>query len=103
MTKQKTTLSAWIFTISMIVLFGGPKLNFAQQQIDYISLGKTVEFNSKILNEKRDILIYTPAGYEDSDMNLSNTLHNRWRREFFYSNCHSKFSFPQRANTANDS
>jgi predicted alpha/beta superfamily hydrolase len=51
----------------MIVLFGCPKLNFAQQQIDYISLGKTVEFNSKILNEKRDILIYTPAGYEASN------------------------------------
>lgn len=67
MTKQNKILSGWIITISFMVLFSCLKLNFAQQQIDYISLGKTVEFNSKILNEKRDILIYTPAGYEESD------------------------------------
>ncbi|MGB5850453.1 MAG: alpha/beta hydrolase-fold protein [Ignavibacteriaceae bacterium] len=51
-----------------MVLFGSPKLYFAQQQIDYISLGKTVEFTSEILNEKRDILINTPAGYEESNI-----------------------------------
>ncbi len=51
-----------------MVLFGCPKLYFAQQQIDNIMLGKTVEFNSKILNEKRNILIYTPAGYEESNI-----------------------------------
>ena len=68
MTKQKKILSGWIITISLMVFFGCPKLYFAQQQIDKIMLGKTVEFNSKILNEKRDILIYTPAGYEESSV-----------------------------------
>jgi len=67
MKKQKEILSRWIVTISLMVLFGCPKLYFAQQQIDYISLGQTIEFTSKVLNEKRDILIYTPTGYEDSN------------------------------------
>lgn len=67
MKKQNKILSRWIVTISLLIFFGSPKLNFAQQQIDYISLGQTIEFNSKILNEKRDILIYTPTGYEDSN------------------------------------
>jgi predicted alpha/beta superfamily hydrolase len=70
MTKQNKKLSGWIFTISLMVLFSCLKLNFAQQQIDNILLGKTVEFNSKILKEKRDILIYTPTGYEESDINF---------------------------------
>lgn len=69
MKKQKRTLSGWIITIALMVLFGFPKLYFAQHQIDYISLGKTIEFTSKVLNEKRDILIYTPTGYEDSNRN----------------------------------
>jgi len=68
MKKQKKILSGWIFTISLMVLFSCPKLYFAQQQIDYISFGKTVEFTSERLNEKRDILIYTPAGYEESNI-----------------------------------
>jgi predicted alpha/beta superfamily hydrolase len=50
-----------------MIIFGSPKLNFAQQQNDYISLGQTIEFTSKILNEKRDIFIYTPTGYEESN------------------------------------
>ncbi|MEJ2105452.1 MAG: alpha/beta hydrolase-fold protein, partial [Ignavibacteriaceae bacterium] len=33
----------------------------------YISLGQTIEFRSEVLNEKRDILIYTPTGYEESN------------------------------------
>jgi predicted alpha/beta superfamily hydrolase len=66
MANQKRILSGWIFTISLVVLFGSSTLYFAQQQIDYISLGKTVEFTSERLNEKRDILIYTPTGYEES-------------------------------------
>jgi len=66
MAKQKNILSGWLLTFSLMVLFGCPKLYFAQQQIDYISLGITVEFTSEILNEKRNILIYTPAGYEES-------------------------------------
>ena len=68
MIEQNKLLSRWIITISIMILYGCFNLNYAQQQIDYISLGKTVEFNSKILNEKRDILIYTPAGYEESDI-----------------------------------
>ena len=68
MTKQNKLLSGWIITISLMVLFGCPKFHFAQQQIDYISLGKTIEFTSEVLNEKRDILIYTPAGYEESNI-----------------------------------
>jgi len=67
MKKQKRILSGWIISISLMVLFGCPKLYFAQHQIDYISLGKTIEFTSEVLNEKRDILIYTPAGYEESN------------------------------------
>ena len=70
MTKQNTIISGWIFTISLMVLFGCPKFNYAQQQIDNIMLGQTIEFESKILNEKRDILIYTPAGYEESDIDF---------------------------------
>jgi len=67
MIKQKKILSGWIVTISLMILFGCPKLYFAQQQVDYISLGKTIEFTSEVLNEKRNILIYTPAGYEESN------------------------------------
>ncbi|MCW9098524.1 MAG: alpha/beta hydrolase-fold protein [Ignavibacteriaceae bacterium] len=67
MKKQKIILSGWIVTISLMIFFGSPKLNFGQQQIDYISLGETIEFTSKVLNEKRDILIYTPTGYEESN------------------------------------
>lgn len=67
MKRQKRISSVWIITISLMILFGCPKLYFAQHQIDYISLGKTIEFTSKVLNEKRDILIYTPTGYEDSN------------------------------------
>jgi predicted alpha/beta superfamily hydrolase len=70
MTIQKKILSGWIITVSLMVLLSPPELNYAQLQIDNIMLGKTIEFNSKILNEKRDILIYTPAGYEDTDINF---------------------------------
>lgn len=61
-------LTGWIITISIMVFFSCLKLDFAQQQIDDIVLGKTIEFNSKILNEKREILIYTPDGYEESNI-----------------------------------
>jgi predicted alpha/beta superfamily hydrolase len=67
MVKQKKILSGWIITILLMVLFGSPKLSFTQNQIDNIILGKTVEFNSEILKEKRNIFIYTPTGYEESD------------------------------------
>jgi len=70
MTKQNKSLSGWIITILLMVLFGCTKLNFAQHQVDNIMLGKTIVFNSKILNENRDILIYTPAGYEESDIDF---------------------------------
>jgi predicted alpha/beta superfamily hydrolase len=70
MIKQYKLLWGWIITISLMSLFIYSKLNFAQQQIDNIMLGKTVELNSKILNEKREILIYTPAGYEESNINF---------------------------------
>jgi predicted alpha/beta superfamily hydrolase len=68
MIKQNKLLWGWIITISLIALFICPRSNFAQQQIDFISLGKTIEFNSNVLNEKRDILIYTPAGYKESNI-----------------------------------
>ena len=67
MAKQKKILSGWIITISLMVFFGCPKLYFAQYQIDNIILGKTVELTSEILKENRDIFIYTPTGYEESD------------------------------------
>jgi len=67
MTKKMEILTGWIITISIMVFFSCLKLDFAQQ-IDDIVLGKTIEFNSKILNEKREILIYTPAGYEESNV-----------------------------------
>ena len=70
MRKQNKLLSVWIITISLMTLFCCPKLYFAQQQVDNIMLGKTIEFNSKVLNEKREILIYTPAGYEESKINF---------------------------------
>ena len=68
MIKQNKLLWGWIITILLIANFICPILNFAQQQIDFLSLGKTIEFNSNVLNEKRDILIYTPAGYEESNI-----------------------------------
>ena len=68
MSKKIKILTRWITTISILVFFSCLKLDFAQQQIDDIVLGKTIEFNSKILNEKREILIYTPAGYEESNI-----------------------------------
>jgi len=67
MTKKMEILTGWIITISIMVFFSCLKLDFAQQ-IDDIVLGKTIEFNSKILNEKREILIYKPAGYEESNV-----------------------------------
>lgn len=68
MTKRIKILTRWITTISILVFFSCLKLDFAQQQIDNLVLGKTIEFNSKILNEKREILIYTPVGYEESNI-----------------------------------
>jgi len=68
MTKKIKILTGWITTISIMVFFSCLKLDFAQQHIDDIVLGETIEFNSKILNEKREILIYTPAGYEESNI-----------------------------------
>jgi len=68
MTKQNKILSGWKILILLVVLFGYFNLYFAQKQIDNIMLGKTIEFDSKILNEKREILIYTPAGFEQSNI-----------------------------------
>ena len=70
MKEKNKLLSGWIISISLIVLLGYAKLCFAQQQIDNIMLGKTIEFISKVLNENREILIYTPAGYEESNINF---------------------------------
>ncbi len=68
MSKKIKILNRWLTTISILVFCGCLKLDFAQQQIDNLVLGKTIEINSKILNEKREILIYTPAGYEESNI-----------------------------------
>jgi len=70
MRKQNKLSSGWIITISLMVLLGFDRSCFAQQQIDKIMLGKTIEFDSKTLNEQREILIYTPAGYEESKINF---------------------------------
>jgi len=68
MAKQKKILTGWIPTVLLIVLLGLPNLHFAQQQIDNIVLGETIEFTSEILKEKRNIFVYTPDGYRESDI-----------------------------------
>ncbi|MCW8803281.1 MAG: alpha/beta hydrolase-fold protein [Ignavibacteriaceae bacterium] len=68
MLKHKKKLPGWTYTILLIVLVIYPKLYFGQVQNNNINIGRSVEFTSQILNEKRDILIYTPDGYEESDI-----------------------------------
>jgi uncharacterized protein len=51
------------FTILIIViLLLGPVRTFSQEKNDIV-LGKTFKFKSETLNEKREILIYLPDGY----------------------------------------
>jgi len=68
MTKQRKILTGWMFALLLLILIGCPKLYYAQNQIDNIVLGKTIEFTSDILKEKRNLFIYTPDGYEESDI-----------------------------------
>lgn len=68
MAERNKLLSGCIFTILLVVLFSYSELNFAQYQIGNIYIGKTVEFNSEILQEKRNVFIYTPNRYEESDI-----------------------------------
>jgi len=67
MAKQKEILSGWIITILLMVFFGSAKLYYAQHNTSGVVVGKTVELTSEILRENRDIFIYTPTGYEESD------------------------------------
>lgn len=39
----------------------------AQNENDDIVIGKTITINSKVLNEQRNIFIYTPVGYDQSE------------------------------------
>lgn len=63
--KQNTNLSVknFIFILVLSSFIISSFLN-AQEKNNDIIIGKTITIKSKILNEKRNIFVYTPAGYD---------------------------------------
>jgi predicted alpha/beta superfamily hydrolase len=57
-----------ILTFLLIVCFVNLKLCFGQDHNSNINIGEIVEVNSEILQESRNIFIYTPEGYEESNL-----------------------------------
>ena len=68
MSKHISSFFIMIFIFLLIVCFVNPKLSFGQDYNNNINIGEIIEVNSEILQESRNIFIYTPAGYEESNM-----------------------------------
>jgi hypothetical protein len=65
MRTKQTIKNVLIFSLVSVFIFG---LSFNNQAgEDKITIGEKVTFQSKILDEDRVMLVYTPDGYEDSD------------------------------------
>lgn len=68
MSKHISSFFKMIFIYLLIVSLFNPKLSFGQDYDSNINIGEIIEVNSEILQESRNIFIYTPAGYEESKM-----------------------------------
>ena len=68
MSKNISGFFIMIFIFQLIVCVVIPKLSFGQDYDSNINIGEIIEVNSEILQESRNIFIYTPAGYEESNM-----------------------------------
>ena len=68
MVKHISVFFIMIFKFMLIVCFVNLKLCFGQNYDSNISIGEIVEVNSEILKETRNIFIYTPVGYEESNL-----------------------------------
>ena len=56
-----------LFTIVIIVLFLTTLL-WAENENNAITLGETANINSKVLDQKRELLVYLPDGYDNSSV-----------------------------------
>ncbi len=74
-----------LLVIFIITLFCYPQLNNAQVEATDFVLGKTIVINSKILGEDRNIFIYTPFGYENSEQKYPVLYVLDGGRNFIYS------------------
>ncbi len=68
MSKHISSFFIMILIFLLIVCFVNPELSFGQDYDSNINIGEIIEVNSEILQESRNIFIYTPAGYEESNM-----------------------------------
>ena len=68
MSKHISSFFIMILIFLLIVCFVNPELSFGQDYDSNINIGEIIEVNSEILQESRNIFIYTPAGYEESKM-----------------------------------
>jgi len=69
MAKHIFSFFIMILIFLLIVCFVNLKLCFGQDYDSSINIGEKVEVNSEILKESRNIFIYTPDGYEESNLN----------------------------------
>jgi len=68
MAKHIFSFFIMILIFLLIVCFVNLKLCFGQDYDSSINIGEKVEVNSEILKESRNIFIYTPDGYEESNL-----------------------------------
>lgn len=68
MSNHISSFFIMIFIFLLIVCFVNAKLSFGQDYDSNINIGEIIEVNSEILQESRNIFIYTPAGYEESNL-----------------------------------
>lgn len=68
MAKHIFSFFIMILIFLLIVCFVNLKLCFGQGYDSNINIGEIVEVNSGILKESRNIFIYTPDGYEESNL-----------------------------------
>jgi len=83
--KEKSSFFLRILMICFLI-FNYSK-NWAQQDGDDISIGKYRVIHSKILNEKRTLLVHLPRGYERSNQNypVLYMLDGDWKPSFYRS------------------
>ncbi|MCD4692923.1 MAG: hypothetical protein K8R79_08415 [Calditrichales bacterium] len=66
MTQKSYIYGLKIFFSLIIILLLNAKQNFAQEVVEKIVLGHTVNINSQILGEERPVIVYLPEGYHQS-------------------------------------
>lgn len=68
MAKHISSFFIMILIFLLIVCFVNLKLCFGQDYNSNINVGEIIELNSDILKESRNIFIYKPNGYEESNL-----------------------------------